>query len=141
MINITADITASFRRAIAAIAAVLLSNALCLSVASAQFGTGFPGASLPDQDFTWTWGDQRHAGRGIEDISALGNEAGFRCNLSGKLRIGSGMSKMDVRGLESKLRGNVHFVQAAANAMNDLESRGELEWATLECVKPKRKQE
>ncbi len=120
------------------VAVVLLSSPLYLQTATAQFSTGFPGQSnLPQNDFTWTWGNQRSAGRGFEDFSVFGNEQDFRCDLKGKLRVGGRMSRMDVRGLESELRGNMYFVRAAINAMNDLEARREIEWAVLECEKPR----
>ena len=108
-----------------------------LNTTSAQFGIGFPGQmNLPQNDFTWTWGDQRSVRRGINDFSIFGSEAGFRCDLKGKLRFGSRLSRMDIRGIESDLRSSMFFVRAAANAMNDLEARRELGWATLECERP-----
>lgn len=105
---------------------------LLVGSARAQFGIGM---SLPDNDFTWTWGDQRTGGM-IEDFSVSGAEAGFRCDLTGKLRLGS-MSGREIRALEDQLRGSIFFVRNAANAMNALDLRGELDWATLECVQPK----
>jgi hypothetical protein len=122
-------------------AAVLGASASLLGTANAQFGMGFGQRNLPANDFTWTWGNARAAGRGIDDLSVIGNEAGFRCNLTGKLSVGSRMSRMDMRSLESRLRGQIHFIQAAANTMADLEAQGEIDWAKLECVKPKRENE
>ena len=135
--NMSTDVTARSLKSIWVIAVILFSNSLFLTTASAQYGTGFPGQmNLPQNDFTWTWGGRRSSRRGIEDISIIGNQAGFRCDLRGKLRVGSRLSRMDVREIESDIRSSMSFVQAAANAMNNLESRGALDWATLECIKP-----
>ena len=135
--NMNTEIAVSFLKSVRVVAVVLLSNPLFLNTASAQFGTGFPGQSnLPQNDFTWTWGDQDSSGRGIDDFSILGNEAGFRCVLMGELRIGTRMSRMDVRALENDLRTNAYFVRAAANAMYRLDASGEIDWATLACERP-----
>lgn len=128
------------RRRIAAFLGAAITAVLCAGIAEAQFGFGLPGQrNLPQDDFTWTWGNPRGNKRGLDDISILGSDSGFRCNLTAKLSPGSRLSRMDVRGLENQLRSNMNFATAAANAMNDLESRGELDWATLACTKPKRK--
>ncbi len=135
--NINSDVVASFPKSIWLIAVVLFSSPLLLNTASAQFGTSFPGqTNLPQNDFTWTWGNRNSARRGIDDFSIFGNDAGFRCDLTGKLRVSSRLSRMDVRKLESDLRASNSFVQAAADAMNNLDARGELDWATLESEKP-----
>jgi len=135
--NMGTDVAARFVKAIQVVVVVLLSSPLFLSTASAQFGTGFPGQyNLPQNDFTWTWGDQESVGRGIDDFSILGNEAGFRCLLQGKLRIGTRMSRTDMRALENELRSNMYFVRSAANAMYQLDARREIDWATLACEKP-----
>lgn len=112
-----------------------------LNTTSAQFGIGFPGQmNLPQNDFTWTWGDQRSGRRGIDDFSIFGTEAGFRCDLKGKLRFGSRLSRMDIRKIESDLRSSMSFVSAVARVMNDLDARREIDWATLECEKRKREE-
>jgi hypothetical protein len=136
--NIDANIAARPPKSIGIIAVVLLSVPLLLTTASAQFNTGFGGQmQLPQDDFTWTWGDRSSAGRGFEDFSIFGNEQGFRCDLTGKLRLGTRISRMDVREIESGIRSSTYFVQAAANAMNNLDAQRELDWATLKCEKPK----
>jgi hypothetical protein len=136
--NMNANIAARPPKSIGIIAVVLLSVPLLLTTASAQFNTGFGGQmQLPQDDFTWTWGDRSSAGRGFEDISMLGNEQGFRCDLTGKLRSGTRISRMDVREIEREIRSNTYFVQAAANAMNNLDAQRELDWAELKCEKPK----
>ncbi len=137
MIKTNVDVAASYRKSVWVVAAALFSSQLFLGTASAQFGTRFPGqTNLPQDDFTWTWGSRSSTRRGFEDFSVFGNQASFRCDLTGKLRSGSRLSRMDVRELESELRASMLFAEAAANAMNDLEGRRELDWATLECEKP-----
>ena len=140
--TMNSNVTASFPKSLWVVAVALLSSPLFLPTASAQFSTGFPGqTNLPQNDFTWTWGNQGSARRRIEDFSIFGYEGTFRCELTGKLRLGSRLSRMDVRELESDLRASSYFVSAAANAMNDLDARRELEWATLECEKPQAAEE
>jgi hypothetical protein len=140
--KLDANIAARPPKSIGIIAVVLLSVSLLLTTASAQFNTGFGGQMrLPQDDFTWTWGDRSSAGRGFEDFSTLGNEQGFRCELTGKLRSGTRISRMDVRAIESEIRANTYFVQAAANAMNNLDAQRELDWAALKCEKPKSDEE
>ena len=115
---------------------VLLTAPVWLFPASAQFNGILPGQSnLPQDDFTWTWGNQRAAGRGFADISVFGTEAGFSCDLKGKLRLGGRVSKMDIREIETKLRSESYFIRGASNAMNELDGQRELEWATLVCEK------
>ena len=140
--NMNSDVVASFPKSIWLIAVVLFSSPLLLNTASAQFGTSFPAqTNLPRDDFTWTWGNRNSTRRGIDDFSIFGNDAGFRCDLTGKLQFSSRLSRTDVRKLESDLRASNSFVQAAANAMNNLDARGELDWATLECEKPRSAEE
>ena len=140
--NLDANIAARPPKSIGIIAVVLLAVPLLLTTASAQFNTGLGGQMrLPQDDFTWTWGNQSSAGRGLEDFSMLGNEQGFRCDLTGKLRLGTRISRMDVREIESGIRSSTYFVQAAANAMNTLDAQRELDWAALKCEKPKSDEE
>lgn len=137
-----ANLAASFLKFNWVVAVIIFTSPLFLNTSSAQFNTGFQGQmNLPQNDFTWTWGDQRSAGRGFGDISIFGVDAGFRCDLTGKLRSGSGLSRMELRELENDLRASTFFVQAAANAMNDLDVRRELDWAKLECKKPQAAEE
>ena len=131
------NVAASFLTYSWIVAAVLLSSLLSLNTASAQLGTGLPGQmNLPRNDFTWTWGVGSSVGEGYHDFSILGSEGGFRCELTGKLRVGSRLSRMDIMELERSIRQSMSFIQAATNAMYTLEGRGELEWATLECARP-----
>jgi hypothetical protein len=107
--------------------------------AHAQFGA-FP-VNLPKDDFTWNWGDvERSRGRNFPDFSMTGNEGGFRCSLEGKLRLGSNYSPQAMRQLENDLRSSLYFIQEAANTMNSLDLRRDLDWATLDCDKPEASQ-
>ena len=119
------------RQTIPALAAAVLVSPLISHFAHAQFGIGM---QLPRNDFRWTWGDLSN--QRFEDFSVSGMEGGFRCDLTGRLRAASSMSRMEVRDFEQQLRGSIFFVQEAANAMYVLDTRRDLEWAVLECVKP-----
>lgn len=102
--------------------------------AHAQFG-GFslPG-NLPEDDFTWRWGDQR--GSRIDDFSITGLDTGFNCTLTGELRPGSRFSQADLRDMQARLRSSMSFIEAATNMMNRLERQRDLGWAVLDCTKP-----
>lgn len=99
--------------------------------ANAQFGA----YQLPQSDFTWTWGGRRNP-RDFEDISVIGSDTGFRCTLDVKLRVGTRLTRMDTRSIESDLRGAINFVQSVNFQMNELDARREIDWAVLECEKP-----
>ena len=140
--NINAAVAASISKPIWIIAVVLFSSPLLQNTADAQFGVGFPGRmTLPQNDFTWTWGNRSRGGAALDDFSIFGTDEGFRCDLNGKFRVGSRLSRMDARGIERDIRASNYFVQAATNAMNDLDARRELEWATLKCEKPQAEEE
>ncbi|HEU4617522.1 MAG TPA: hypothetical protein VFV10_05740 [Gammaproteobacteria bacterium] len=116
--------------------AVAVIAALGAPRAHAQFGA-FP-ATLPQGDFTWNWGHIERKGKsGLTDFSVDAAEAGFRCNLQGKLSPGSRMTEPDMRQLESDLRTNLYFIEASVNAMNTLDYQRDLDWATLDCDKIK----
>ncbi len=124
------------------IAITLLSSLFFLNMVDAQFSSGFPGQmNLPQGDFTWTWGRKLSGEVKFEDFSVFGHELAFRCDLTGKLRIGTRMSRMDIRNLESELRDQISFIQSATYMMNNLDARRELEWATLECKLPEPSEE
>ncbi len=117
--------------------AAALSVVMIPGTANAQFNSGF--FQLPQNDFTWTWGGRRNS-RDFEDISVIGSDGGFRCSLEVKLRIGTRLSRMDTRSIESELRGSMNFVQAVNYQMNDLDARREIDWAVLEYEKPQRRE-
>jgi hypothetical protein len=95
---------------------------------------------LPENDFVWAWGRAQRptadARRGIGDFTIYGNEGGFRCELSVRLGIASGLSNTETRGLEAELRASLFFIQDAAYAMNELDYYNSLDWAILDCKKP-----
>jgi hypothetical protein len=123
-----------------AVALSCLFGLVCFGSANGQFSS-FPGQmNLPQNDFTWTWGNQRSNQGGPTEISMFGNDSGFRCDLNGKMRIGSRVSRMDLRSMENDIRGAMSFITAATYAMNDLDGQRALEWATLKCVKPQREE-
>ncbi len=120
-------------------ASVLLST-LGFAAAYAQFGQTFPGlVNLPDQDFTWNWG--RTADTVVsraEDFSIRGNQAQFRCELTGRFSAGSHYTSTDARALADRLQSSLFFIEDAAYTMADLDRQRELDWATLACEEPKR---
>lgn len=129
--------TEGFKSTIGWIGVSFLLNLFFLNTVGAQFSGGFPGQmNLPKSDFTWTWGRKPNGEVRFEDFSVLGNELSFRCDLTGRLRIGSRLSRMDIRNLENELRGQMSFIQSATYMMNNLDANRELEWATLECKLP-----
>jgi hypothetical protein len=116
-------------RALALVAAVSL-GAPTLSFAQ------LPGFyQLPKNDFVWNWGRGavEGAGGGFEDFSVDGNEAGFRCHLTGRLSSSSQYSPQEMRALETELRGRLDFIYASSNAMNELDRQHLLNWARLSC--------
>ncbi len=122
------------------VCAAVLAAALLRLPAQAQF------VQLPTSDFTWHWG-----GNGIgastettrtekfADFMVRGLQAGFQCELDGKLSPGAsvGASPLDVRQLEANLTTSLYFIEAAAATMNNLEYQHQLDWARLDCKKPK----
>jgi hypothetical protein len=111
--------------------AAIAIGGLATPAAYSQFGY-----SLPKDDFVWNWGRNREgANTAFEDISVSGNEAGFRCELTGKTGFGGRLSPSDIRALEEELRSRLDFIYAAATYMNDLEARNMIEWARLACEK------
>lgn len=113
----------------------VISILMIASPATAQFGA----FQLPQSDFTWTWGGRKNP-RDFEDISVIGSDGAFRCTLEAKLRIGTRLSRMDTRNIESELRGAINFVQSVNYQMNDLDARREIDWAVLECERPQRQE-
>ena len=91
---------------------------------------------LPQNDFTWNWGDEALARGGNRQLSMFGSESGFRCELNARMRLTSRLSRQDIRSLENSIRDNVFFVQAVANSMYYLEIQRDLGYATLDCVRP-----
>lgn len=140
--TINSDVEAGFRKAVSTIAVIMLTSSCFLYTANAQFNSGLPGQmNLPRDDFTWTWGRKPSGETKFEDFSVFGSEGRFRCDLTGKLSIGTRMSRMDIRDLESELRGQLNFIQSATYMMNNLDAQRQLEWATLECKLPEETEE
>lgn len=115
-----------------ALAALALIAGFAASIAHAQFGY-----TLPKDDFVWNWGrNPEEANTRFEDFSVSGGEAGFRCELTGKVGLSGRMSASDIRALEEALRARLDFIYAASNYMNQLERENLIDWARLACEKP-----
>jgi hypothetical protein len=114
------------------LAALATIAALAESAAHAQFGY-----TLPKDDFIWNWGrNPEEIATRFEDFSVTGGEAGFRCELTGKVGFSGRLSPSDIRALEEELRTRLDFIYAAARYMNDLDRQNLIEWARLACEKP-----
>jgi hypothetical protein len=101
-------------------------------------GLGNYNVTLPKSDFSWTWGDREDAVTArFPDFTLKGGEGGFVCDLNGKLALGRNWSLGDVRELKNAIAENGFFIQASANAMSTLDFQRELQWARLDCEKPK----
>lgn len=118
-------------------AALLLGASASPNPALGQFGTAFPGfVQLPADDFTWLWGGvDENDFRGAPDFNTRGGEAGFMCDLTGRLRVSSRMTSQDIRNLEQSLQTSLAFIQVSAETMTVLDRRFELDWAKLDCKK------
>jgi hypothetical protein len=104
--------------------------------ANAQFGLPM---QLPENDFVWVWGRTQQgadARRGLEDFNIIGSDGGFRCQLTGKISISSGLSTTQTRALEEQLRVSLFFIQESAYTMNQYDSYRYIDWAVLDCKKP-----
>ncbi len=113
-----------------AVLGVLLCGVIGAS-AHAQFGF----YTLPQNDFTWTWGDfERRSNR--EDLRVSGSEAQFRCELTAQLRPSSQLSTIEMRQLATELQTSLQFVRSSVELMNALDYQRELEWGMLACKEP-----
>ena len=99
--------------------------------AHAQFGY-----QLPKDDFIWKWGDAELGDR-FEDFDVNGAEGGFTCELKGRMRPGSQMSRTDINQMQNEIRTRMDFIYYTANLMNQLDLSRELDWALLTCTKYK----
>ena len=92
---------------------------------------------LPENDFVWTWGKSTglEARRAREDFSVIGNEAGFRCELTGRMSLARGTTPTEMRELEARLQSSLFFIQESANIMYQFDTYRELDWAMLDCKK------
>jgi hypothetical protein len=91
--------------------------------------------SLPETDFTWIWGNLERA-RGREDLSIRSADSGFQCTLKAGYAPGSRLTMEQERELENQLTTALYFIQESAYTMNALEQRRDIDWATLNCVRP-----
>jgi hypothetical protein len=114
-----------------------LGAALFGAAVSAGAQLGF--YQLPKDDFIWNWGNTRdEVQRGFADLDLQGNEAGFRCELTARLRASGTLSQPEIRQLENDLRARLDFIYAASEAMTYLERMSSLDWGRLDCKKPER---
>lgn len=128
--------TSAMRWKVCSTTLVALASAAA-TTATAQFGLPM---QLPENDFVWTWGRGQRQGadarRGIEDFNVIGNDGGFRCQLTGKMSISAGLGSSETRALEEQLRSSLFFIQDSAYTMNQYDSYRYIDWAVLDCKKP-----
>lgn len=119
-------------RYVVAVLGVALGGLLC-AAAEAQFGF----YTLPQNDFTWTWGNLRPEDiRGRADIEASGGESRFRCELTAALRPSSRLSPHEIRQIANEVQGSIAFIRDSVNLLNNLDAQRELDWGRLACVLP-----
>ena len=119
-------------RVIAPLIAAIGVHCLCAPDAGAQL----PIYTLPKDDFVWHWGEVNLERRfGNADVEINGNEAGFTCELTARMRPTASLSQPEIRELEMQLRTRLDFIYAVSETMNNLEYARALDWATLDCEK------
>jgi hypothetical protein len=74
--------------------------------------------------------------RGFADLDLKSSDAGFRCELTARLRASGTLSQPEIRQLENDLRARLDFIYAASEAMSYLERTSSLDWGRLDCKKP-----
>jgi len=122
----------SFPKTLPIIATALLGSHLFVNTAAAQLGM----AVLPQNDFTWTWGEESLARGSFRNLSMIGSDGGFRCELNATMRSTSRLGRQELNRIENNIRDNLYFVRSAANMMYSLDVQRELGYATLACEKP-----
>lgn len=132
------DDKGSSRRASRSAAAVLMLGLGCPLAANAQFSSISPAfVTLPPNDFTWTWGNQREADLAQRpDISVDGSDQGFLCKLKAGLSLSSDLSYQEQQDYEQYLRTATFFVATVANEMQYLTDSRRVRWARLDCTHP-----
>lgn len=123
-----------YRQTVTIVSVACLVSGLIPGTAPAQFGA-FGAVNLPDNDFTWQWGDFER-GKRREDISIRGGEGGFLCDLKASYALGNRLTREEQRAIEQELQTTLYFVQQTAYTMNVLDRQLQLGWATLQCAKP-----
>ena len=122
----------SFPKTLPIIVATLLGSHLFVNTATAQLGM----AVLPQNDFTWTWGDESLARGSFRNLSMIGSDGGFRCELNATMRSTSRLGRQELSRIENNIRDNLYFVRSVANMMYNLDLQRELGYATLACERP-----
>lgn len=125
------------RQSLTVLGTSLVISCLVPVVADAQVGGAFGQLNLPNNDFTWVWGDlERTSSRKTQDLLVRSADSGFQCTLKTRFALGSRLSRAQEREIEQDLRTTPYFIQDTAYVMNSLDRERQLDWATLECVKP-----
>lgn len=120
---------------ISAITTMLAASLLVPHAAYTQLLRTFPGLDdLPEDDFTWVWGDRRRAAERIApDVTVSGRAAEFQCVLTARVLVSSHVSEVEARRIETEVADSARFIRAAADAMNFLDQSRDLDWGRLDC--------
>jgi hypothetical protein len=112
--------------------------AVCLAVAApgqAQQVSFYPGLlAVPDEDFTWLWGNFDRAGAGFDAQVALsGSDQGFECVMAARLVSTDLLTDSERRQIERDVESGSSFIRSAVDALNFLSQRRDLDWGRLAC--------
>ncbi len=125
-----------FRR----IAVALLLPVMVLAAADGARGQGatlFPGlATVPDDDFTWVWGNVDRALQGFSpNLSMEGADSDFACRMTVRLAISHRLTDTERSQLERDVERSASFIRGASDAINFLHQRRDVDWARLDCAR------
>jgi hypothetical protein len=118
--------------------AVLVACAIAATSAGAQLNLPRI-VQLPEDDFVYTWGDNVSVDdRTRPHFTIKGIERSFRCTLTGAFRPGSRMRDYyNQRSFEQELVQSIEFIQLGVARLNELYLSNNLDWAVMDCAKPR----
>jgi hypothetical protein len=125
-----------FRR----IALALLLPTVLLAAADGargQIATQFPGlATIPDDDFTWVWGNFDRALQGFSpNLTMEGTDRDFACSMTVRLAVSHRLTDTERSQLERDVERSSSFIRGASDAINFLHQRRDVDWARLNCAR------
>jgi hypothetical protein len=112
--------------------------AACLAVAAsvqAQQVSFYPGLlAVPDEDFTWLWGNFDRAGAGFgAQVALSGRDQGFECVMAARLVGPDRLTDTERRQIERDVESGTSFIRSAVDTLNFLSQRRDLDWGRLAC--------
>jgi hypothetical protein len=108
-----------------------------VDAARGQVATLFPGlATVPDNDFTWVWGNFDRALQGFSpNLSMEGTDRDFECRMTVRLAISHRLTDTERSQLERDVERSASFIRGASDALNFLHQRRDVDWARLDCAR------